>query len=68
MRSAFKMETFYGKNILTFILNRYSEIKLENEVNEIANKIILKLVMSKIEKIFLMVDELLNINEKYFQF
>jgi hypothetical protein len=24
--------------------------------------------MSKIEKIFLMVDELLNINEKYFQF
>jgi hypothetical protein len=65
MRSAFKMETFYGKNILTFILNRYSEIKLENEVNEIANKIILKLVMSKIEKIFLMVDELLNINEKY---
>jgi hypothetical protein len=68
MRSAFKMETFYRKNILTFILNRYSEIKLENEVNEIANKIILKLVMSKIEKIFLMVDELLNINEKYFQF
>ncbi len=65
MRSAFKMETFYRKNILTFILNRYSDIKLENEVNEIANKIILKLVMSKIEKIFLMVDELRNINEKY---
>ena len=65
MRSAFKMETFYRKNILTFILNRYSEIKSENEVNEIANKIILKLFMNKIEKIFLMVEELNDINDKY---
>ena len=65
MRSAFKMETFYRKNILTFILNRYSEIKAENKVNEIANKIILKLIMSKIEKIFLMVGELQNITDKY---
>ena len=65
MRSAFKMETFYRKNILTFILNKYSEIKTEYEVNEIANKIILKLFMNKIEKIFLMVEELNDINDKY---
>ena len=66
MRSAFKMETFYRKNILTFILNRYSEIKSKFEVNEIANKIILKLIMTKIEKIFLMVEEIYDINKKYF--
>lgn len=65
MRSAFKMETFYRKNILTFILNRYSDIKYEYEVNEIANKIILKIIMGKIEKIFLMVGELQDVNNKY---
>ena len=65
MRSAFKMETFYRKNILTFILNRYAEIRTKYEVNEIANKIILKLIMTKIEKIFLMVEELHGINKKY---
>ncbi|HSF49320.1 MAG TPA: hypothetical protein VLA74_01050 [Nitrososphaeraceae archaeon] len=65
MRSAFKLETYYRKNILTVILNRYSEIIDEYDVNEIANKIILKIIMSKIEKIFLLVGELQEVNDKY---
>ena len=70
MRSAFVMETIYRNNIFNSILHRYSIIRGKHEVNEIADKIIQKIMLNEIQYLFLLTTELEEVssrfNEHYF--
>jgi len=65
MRSAFRMESIYRMNILNSILHRYSSIKYEYEINQIADKIILKIIMDKIQSLFLLAGDLEDLSIKF---
>jgi hypothetical protein len=70
MRSAFVMETIYRNNIFNSILHRYSIIRGKHEVNEIADKIIQKIMMNEIQSLFVLTRDLEEVssrfNEHYF--
>lgn len=65
MQSAFRMESIYRMNILNSILHRYSSIKYEYEVNQIADKIILKIIMDGIQSLFLLAGDLKELSFKF---
>lgn len=65
MRSAFRMESIYRMNILNSILHRYSSIKYEYDVNQIADKIILKIIMVEIQSLFLLSGDLEDLSYKF---
>jgi hypothetical protein len=70
MRSAFRMETIYRNSIFNSILHRYYIIRDEHEVNEIADKIIQKMMMNQVQFLFALIADLQEIssrfNEHYF--
>jgi hypothetical protein len=70
MRSAFEMETIYRNNIFNSTLHRYSVIRGSHEVNEIADKIIQKIMMNEIQSLFMLTRDLEEVssrfNEHYF--
>jgi hypothetical protein len=70
MRSAFIMETIYRNNIFNSILHRYSIIRGQHKVNEIADKIIQKIMMNEIQSLFMLIGDLEEVssrfNEHYF--
>jgi hypothetical protein len=70
MRSAFGMETIYRNNIFNSILHRYSIIRAEHQVNEIADKIIQKIMMNQIQFLFMLTRDVEEVssrfNEHYF--
>lgn len=65
MLSAFRMESIYRANILNSILHRYSSMKYEYEINQIADKIILKVIMDEIQSLFLLAGDLEEISFKF---
>jgi len=65
MRSAFEMETIYRNIIFNSILHRYSLIRGKHEVNEIADKVIQKLMMNEIQSLFKLTRELEEISSKF---
>ncbi len=65
MRSAFRMESIYRMNILNSILHRYSSIKYEYEVSQVADKIILKIIMDEIQSLFLLAGDLEDLSYKF---
>jgi hypothetical protein len=65
MLSAFRMESIYHMNILNSILHKYSSIKSEYEVNQIADKIILKIIMGEIQSLFLLAGDLEELSFKF---
>src|SRR5207245_1671266 len=70
MRAAFIMEITYRNNIFNSILYRYSVIRGNHEVNEIADKIIQKIMMNEIQSLFMLARDLeeasSRFNEHYF--
>ncbi len=70
MRSAFAMEKIYRNNIFNSILYRYSVIRSDHEVNEMADKIIQKIMMNEIQSLFMLTRDLEEVssrfNEHYF--
>lgn len=65
MRSAFRMESIYRMNIFNSFLYRYSSIKDEYNVNQIADKIILKIIMDEIQSLFLLAGDLEELSYKF---
>lgn len=65
MLSAFRMECIYRANILNSILHRYSSIKYEYEINQIADKIILKIIMDEIQSLFLLAGDIEELSFKF---
>jgi len=70
MRSAFIMETIYRNNIFNSILYRYSIIRRQHKVNDIADKIIQRIMMNEIQSLFMLTRDLEEVgsrfNEHYF--
>ena len=65
MRSAFEMETIYRNIIFNSILHRYSLIRGKYEVNEIADKVIQKIMMNEIQSLFKLTRELEETSSKF---
>jgi hypothetical protein len=65
MRAAFGMETIYRNNLFNSILHRYSIIRGKHEVNEIADKVIQKIMMNEIQSLFNLTRELEEISSKF---
>lgn len=65
MHSAFRMESIYRMNIFNSILHRYTTIKYEYEVNQMADKIILKIIMDEIQSLFLLAGGLEDLSLKF---
>jgi len=65
MRSAFEMETIYRNNLFNSILHRYSVIRGKHEVNEMADKVIQKIMMNEVQSLFKLTRELEEISSKF---
>jgi hypothetical protein len=65
MHSAFRMESIYRSTIFNCMLYRYSSIKYEYDVNEIADRIITEIMMLEIHRLFLLAVDLEEINSKF---
>lgn len=65
MLSAFRMESIYRMNIFNSFLYRYSSIKDEYDVNQIADKIILKIIMDEIQSLFMLAGDLEDLSFKF---
>jgi hypothetical protein len=65
MRAAFVMETIYRNNIFNSILHRYSVIRGSHEVNEIADKIIQKIMNNEIQSLFILARDLEEVSSRF---